>query len=97
MVGSDIQVITLKNGDFLVFNENGLIKNLKNNFEATKIYHKNGGIKGMNIVGMAALGAGIDVSDNISIELAYDIIGLSKNASFEDASSLISVGIKISN
>ena len=55
IVGRDIQVITLKNGDFLVFNENGLIKNLKNNFEATKIYHENGGIKGMNIVGMAAL------------------------------------------
>ena len=43
------------------------------------------------------LGAGIDVSDNISIDLAYDIIGLSKNASFEDPSSLISVGIKIRN
>ena len=43
------------------------------------------------------LGAGIDVFDNISIDLAYDIIGLSKNASFEDASSLISVGIKIRN
>ena len=55
MVGSDIQVITLKNGDSLVFNENGLMKNLKNNFEATKIYHKNGGIKGMNIVGMAVV------------------------------------------
>ena len=35
--------------------ENGLIKNLKNNFEATKIYHESGGIKGMNIVGMVAL------------------------------------------
>ena len=45
----------------------------------------------------SGLGAGIDVSDNISIELAYDIIGLSKNASFADASSLISVGIKIRN
>ena len=55
MVGSDIQVITLKNGDFLVFNENGLMKNLKNNFEATNIYHKNGGIKDMNIVGMAVI------------------------------------------
>ena len=43
------------------------------------------------------LGAGIDVSDNISIDLAYDIIGLSKDASFGNASSLISVGIKISN
>ena len=55
MVGSDIQVITLKNGDFLVFNENGLMKNLKNNNEATNIYHKNGGIKDMNIVGMAVV------------------------------------------
>ena len=55
MVGSNIQIITLKNGDSLVFNENGLMKNLKNNFEATKIYHKNGGIKGMNIVGMAVV------------------------------------------
>ena len=55
MVGSNIQVITLKNGDSLVFNKNGLMKNLKKNFEATKIYHKNGGIKGMNIVGMAVV------------------------------------------
>ena len=51
--------------------------------------------KGIGAYG--GLGAGIDVYDNISIELAYDIIGLSKNASFEDASSLISVGIKIRN
>ena len=55
MVGSDIQVITLKNGDSLVFNKKGRMKNLKKNFEATKIYHKNGGIKGMNIVGMAVV------------------------------------------
>ena len=55
MVGSDIQVITLKNGDFLVFNKEGRMKNLKKNFEASKIYHKNGGIKGMNIVGMAVV------------------------------------------
>jgi len=55
MVGSDIQVITLKNGDFLVFNKAGRMKNLKKNFEATKMYHKNGGIKGMNIVGMAVV------------------------------------------
>ena len=55
MVGSNIQVITLKNGDSLVFNENGRMKNLKNNFEATKIYQKNSGIKGMVIVGMAVV------------------------------------------
>ena len=55
MVGSDIQVITLKNGDSLVFNMKGRMKNLKKNSEATKIYHKNGGIKGTNIVGMAVV------------------------------------------
>ena len=55
MVGSDIQVITLKNGDSLVFNKEGRMKNLKKNFEATKIYQKNGGIKGMDIVGMAVV------------------------------------------
>jgi hypothetical protein len=31
------------------------MKNLKNNFEATKIYHENGGIKAMDIVGMAVI------------------------------------------
>ena len=55
MVGSNIQIITLKNGDSLVFNENGLMKNLKNNLEATKIYQKDSGIKGMDIVGMAVV------------------------------------------
>ena len=55
MVGSNIQILTLKNGDSLVFNKKGRMKNLKKNFEATKIYHKNGGIKGMNIVGMAVV------------------------------------------
>ena len=55
MVGSSIQIITLKNGDSLVFNENGRMKNIKHNHEATKIYQKNGGIKGMDIVGMAVI------------------------------------------
>ena len=55
MVGSDIQVITLKNGDSLVFNENGCMRNTKHNHEATKIYQKNGGIKDMDIVGMAVV------------------------------------------
>ena len=55
MVGSNIQIITLKNGDSLVFNENGSMRNKKHNNEATKIYQKNGGIKGMDIVGMAVV------------------------------------------
>ena len=55
IVGSNIQVITLKNGDSLVFNGSGSMRNKKHNNEATKIYQKNGGIKGMNIVGMAVV------------------------------------------
>ena len=51
--------------------------------------------KGIGAYG--GLGIDIDVADNISIDLAYDIIGLSKDASFGDASSLISVGIKVRN
>ena len=55
MVGSNIQIITLKNGDSLVFNENGSMRNKKHNNEATKIYQEQGGIKGMDIVGMAVV------------------------------------------
>ena len=55
IVGGNIQIMMLKNGDSLVFNQNGLMKNLKHNLEATKIYLKNGGIKGMDIVGMAVV------------------------------------------
>ena len=55
MVGRNIQIITLKNGDSLVFNESGSMRNRKHNDEATKIYQKNGGIKGMDIVGMAVV------------------------------------------
>ena len=56
MVGSNIQIITLKNGDSLVFNESGSMRNRKHNDEATKIYQKNGGVKkGMVIVGMAVV------------------------------------------
>ena len=55
IVGGNIQIMILKNGDSLVFNQNGLMKNLKHNLEATKIYLKNGGIKDMDIVGMAVV------------------------------------------
>ena len=55
IVGGNIQIMMLKNGDSLVFNENGSMRNKKHNNEATKIYQKNGGIKGMDIVGMAVV------------------------------------------
>ena len=55
MVGSNIQILTLKNGDSLVINQIGSMRNRKHNDEATKIYQKNGGIKDMDIVGMAVL------------------------------------------
>ena len=56
MIGSNIQIITLKNGDSLVFNEaQTSMRNKKHNNEATKIYQEQGGIKGMDIVGMAVV------------------------------------------
>ena len=55
MVGGNIEIITLKNGDILVINQDGKKLNLNYNSEATKIYHENVGVKGIEIVGMAVL------------------------------------------
>ena len=60
LVGGHIEVMSLSNGDSLVINENGRMENFrrkiqKHNNEATKIYHANGGMRKMNIVGMAVL------------------------------------------
>ena len=55
MVGGNIEIITLKNGDILVINQDGKKLNLNYNSEATKIYQNNGGVKGIEIVGMAVL------------------------------------------
>ena len=60
MVGGHMEIMSLSNGDSLVINENGRMDNLnrkilKHNPEATIIYHKNGGMRNMNIVGMAVL------------------------------------------
>ena len=55
MVGGNIEIITLKNGDILVINREGKRLNLNYNSEATKIYQENGGMRSMDIVGMAVL------------------------------------------
>ena len=55
LVDGYIEVVTLNNGDFLVFNEKGRMKNLNHNSEATKIYQEQGGMRGIDIVGMAVL------------------------------------------
>ena len=55
MVGGNIEVLTLKNGDILVINREGKRLNLNYNSEATKIYQENGGMRSMDIVGMAVL------------------------------------------
>ena len=55
MVGGNIEIITLKNGDILVINQDGKKLNLNYNSEATKIYQDNGGVRGMDIVGMAVV------------------------------------------
>ena len=53
MVGGNIEIITLKNGDTLVINQDGKELNLNYNSEATKIYQDNGSMKDMDIVGQA--------------------------------------------
>ena len=55
MVGGNTEIITLKNGDVLVINREGKRLNLNYNSEATKIYQENGGMRSMDIVGMAVL------------------------------------------
>ena len=55
MVGGNIEIITLKNGDILVINQDAKKLNSNYNSEATKIYQDNSGVKGIEIVGMAVL------------------------------------------
>ena len=55
MVGGNIEIITLKNGDILVINRDGKRINLNYNSEATQIYQENGKMRGIDIVGMAVL------------------------------------------
>ena len=55
MVGGNIEIITLKNGDILVINRDGKRMNLNYNSEATQIYQENSGMRNMDIVGMAVL------------------------------------------
>ena len=55
MVGGNIEIMTLKNGHILVINREGKRLNLNYNSEATKIYQENGGMRSMDIVGMAVL------------------------------------------
>ena len=55
MVGGNIEIITLKNGDILAINRNGKRMNLNYNSEATQIYQENSGMRDMDIVGIAVL------------------------------------------
>ena len=55
MVGGNIEIITLKNGDILVINRDGKRLNLNYNSEATQIYQEQEGKRGKDIVGMAVL------------------------------------------
>ena len=53
MVGGNIEIVALNNGDILVINEDGKKLNLNYNSEATKIYQDNGSMKDMDIVSQA--------------------------------------------
>ena len=55
MVGGNIEIVALNNGDILVINEDGKKLNLNYNSEATQIYQEQGGIRSKDIVGMAVL------------------------------------------
>ena len=55
MVGGNIEIITLKNGDTLVINQDGKELNLNYNSEATKIFQENTSVKGIDIVGQAVV------------------------------------------
>ena len=55
MVGGNIEIITLNNGDILVINREGKTLNLNYNSESTRIYQENGGMRSMDIVDMAVL------------------------------------------
>ena len=54
-VGGKIEKVTLKNGDTLVFNEDGIMLDLRANQEATKVYKKNGGMRTNLIRGNAVI------------------------------------------
>ena len=41
------------------------------------------------------IGVALNISDNLSLDLAYDLIGISSNASFENNSTLASAGLRV--
>ena len=55
MIGGNIEIITLKNGDILVINRDGKRMNFNYNSEVTQIYQENSGMRDMDIVGMAVI------------------------------------------
>ena len=55
MVGGNIEVLTLNNGDTLVTNQDGRMMNLNYNSETTKIFQENTSVKGIDIVGQAVV------------------------------------------
>ena len=55
MVGGNIEIITLKNGDILVINRDGKRMNFNYNSEVTQIYQENSGMRDMDVVGIAVL------------------------------------------
>ena len=55
----------------------------------------NGEFFSQGIGAYGGIGVGYNVYDNINIDIAYDIIGLSKDASFDSTSTLISLGLGV--
>ena len=66
---------------------------------STTLLSNNNLIKGsffsQGIGAYGGVGAAINVYDKISIDIAYDVIGLSKDVTFDSSSTLISLGLRI--
>ena len=55
----------------------------------------NGSFFSQGIGAYGGVGAAINVYDKISIDIAYDVISLSKDVTFDNSSTLISLGLRI--
>ncbi len=47
------------------------------------------------IGGYAGLGVGVNIHENISLNISYDTLGLTNDAGFDNSSSLLGAGLKV--
>ena len=54
-----------------------------------------GSFYNQGIGGYAGLGLGVNIYGNTSLNISYDILGLSNDAGFDNSSSLLGAGLKV--